>query len=387
MKIIQLCAIDQTMKIFLSPLNRQLLEQGFDLTCVCSEGPYTEEMQRAGFNIVNITIHRKIKPASIIKSINRLYKLFKSLGPDILHVHTPVAAILARIAGRMAKVPIIVYTAHGFYFHDDMPPVKYWLFLSIEKCMAKYFTDFIFTQSDEDRSTATQNRFIDKSKIICIGNGIDVLGRFNPQNTDKTEIERLYEEFELNELNVIITFIGRLVSEKGILELLEAFSDIDTDNARLLIVGDIDQGCRDLKTKDLIVDKYKNNRKIIFTGFRDDINNILYATDIFCLPSYREGMPRTIIEAMSMECAVIATDIRGCREEVVDGKTGFLVKPRSPSDIRSKLKLLIENKELLASMKIEGRRRAEINYNERNVVNKQIDILNRLYENYTNQNQ
>ncbi len=248
--------------------------------------------------------------------------------------------------------------------------------------MAKHFTDFIFTQSDEDRLTAIKKHFIDESKIVCIGNGIDVLGKFNPRNVDYTEIKSLYEEFNLTEQNIVITFIGRLVSEKGIVELLEAFSNIDNDNIKLLIVGDIDQGCRDHSTKNLILKNYKHNKNIIFTGFRDDINNILYRTDIFCLPSHREGMPRTIIEAMSMECAVVATDIRGCREEVVDGETGFLVKPQSPNDIQNKLELLIEKKEFLSRMKIEGRKRAEEHYNEMHVVDKQIKIIEMLYEDY-----
>lgn len=384
MKIIQLCAIDQTMKIFLDPLNKELTSQGFEVICVCSKGPYTEELKREGLNIINITIERKIKLISNIKSIYSLYKLFKSERPDVLHVHTPIASILGRIAAKLAKVPIVIYTAHGFYFHDNMPALKYKLFLIIEKHMAKYFTDFIFTQSDEDRLTAIKNGFIDERKIVCIGNGIDVIGKFNPQNVDRVEIKRLYEEFNITERNIIITFIGRLVSEKGIVELLRAFSNIDNDNIKLLIVGDVDQGCRDLKTKNLIVSKYMDNKNIIFTGFRGDINNILYATDIFCLPSYREGMPRTIIEAMSMECAVIATDIRGSREEVIDGKTGFLVKTQSTYDIQNNLKILMEDEKILNEMKTEGRKRAEQYFDEKQVVNTQINILNRLCEDYKN---
>lgn len=384
MKIIELCAIDQTMKIFLSSLNRQLFNQGFDVVCVCSKGPYTEELKKEGFNIINIPIERKIKLFASIKSVYRLYKLFKNERPDVLHVHTPIASVLGRIAAKLAKVPIVIYTAHGFYFHENMSPMKYKLILGIEKYMAKYFTDFIFTQSQEDRLTAIENGFIDERKIVCIGNGIDLLGKFNPQNMDTEEIKRLYEEFNLTVQNIIITFIGRLIEEKGITELLEAFYNIKDENIRLLVVGDIDQGCRDQETKNMIISRYQDNKNIIFTGFRRDINNILYITDIFCLPSYREGMPRTIIEAMSMECAVIATDIRGCREEVTDGETGFLVKLKSSIDIQNKLETLIKNKELLNSMKIMGRKKAEKYYDEKQIVDNQIIIINRLYEYYRN---
>jgi glycosyltransferase involved in cell wall biosynthesis len=196
---------------------------------------------------------------------------------------------------------------------------------------------------------------------------------------DPTEIERLFEDFELTDKDIIITFIGRLVSEKGIVELLEAFSNIEIENIKLLIVGDIDQGSRDQKTKNMIISNYKDHRNIIFTGFREDINNILYIADIFCLPSYREGMPRTIIEAMAMECAVIATDIRGCREEVIDTKTGFLVKVGSIIDINKAIEQLLYYPILLHDMKKEGRMRAERLYNEDELIEKQIRVLRILY--------
>lgn len=382
MKIIQLCAIDLTMKIFLNTLNRQLIHHGCELICVCSNGPHTESLKEEGLNVINIPIERKIKIWSNIRTIYELYKLFKKERPDILHTHTPIASIFGRIAAKLAGVPIIIYTAHGFYFHDNMPSAKYKLFLNIEKFLAKYFTDFIFTQSEEDKSTAVQNVFLDESRIVCIGNGIDVYGKFNPQNVKPEDVSRLYEEFNLSEQDTIIAFIGRLISEKGIVELLEAFNNIAYDNIKLIVVGDIDQGCRDQKTKQQMISKYKENKNIIFTGFRGDTNNILYAADIFCLPSYREGMPRTILEAMSMECAVIATNIRGCREEVIDGKTGFLVKTHSAKDIQDKLELLIQNQELLSSMKAEGRKRAEEHYDEIKVVDKQIGIIDRLYRKY-----
>jgi glycosyltransferase involved in cell wall biosynthesis len=378
MKIIQLCAIDQTIKIFLKPLIKSLNEQGFEVICVCSEGPYTEELKYEGLSIINIQIERKISIYSNIKSIYRLYKLFKNVRPDILHVHTPIASILGRAAAKFANIPIVIHTAHGFYFHENMTPIKYKLFLNIEKYMAKYFTDLIFTVSEEDRLTAIKNDFLDKSKIVYIGNGADIYGKFRPQGVDNSEIKKLMEELNLSERNIMITFIGRLVSEKGILELLEAFNNIEANNVKLLIVGDIDQGCRDKRTKNLIVSKYRDYENIIFTGFREDINNILYITDIFCLPSYREGMPITIIEAMAMECAVIATDIRGCREEVIDGKTGFLVKPQSVSDIQIKLEKLISNSMLLSSMKSEGRKRAEKYFDEKQIVNKQIELIIKL---------
>lgn len=378
-KIIQLCAIDSTMDKLLRELNIQLIKEGYDLIGVCSKGENTEKLLREGFSIKNIHIDRDIKPINNIKTIRELTKLFKEEKPDIVHVHTPVASVLGRIAAKRAKVPIIVYTAHGFYFHENMPKLKYKFFLNIEKYMARKYTDFIFTQSREDYQTAIENGFIDENRILTIGNGVDVWGKFNPENIDEREVNKLYDELKLKKENYIITFMGRLVAEKGIFDLIEAFKTIDDRNIKLLIVGSTSQGERDSQTKK-ILKEYEKNPNIIFTGHRRDIHNILYITDIFCLPSYREGMPRSIIEAMAMECAVVATNIRGSREEVVQGETGYLVPLKAPEEIKQKILYLFNNKEVLNKMKLNGRKRAELLFDEKKVVRKQLNVFKRLLD-------
>ncbi len=380
MKIIEICAIDATMKSLLGELNAEIKSQGYDLICICSKGKNTKKLRDDGFNIINLNIDRSFNPLSNIISLYYLYKLFKKEKPDIVHVHTPVAAVLGRIAAKKAKVPIIIYTAHGFYFHKGMPYIKYNIILKIEKYLAKHYTDFIFTQSEEDRRTALENNFIDKSKILTIGNGVDVWGKFNPINIEKDKIDKLYKEFNLNKTDKIVTFTGRLVKEKGIIDLLEAFNNLnfnDGKKVKLIMVGDIAQNERDIDTKKKL-EKYRDNSNVIFTGYRNDINSILYITDVFCLPSYREGMPRTIIEAMAMECAVIATDIRGSREEVIDRKTGFLVPVNSINILNDKIKKLIEDEKLLQEMKIAGRKRAKKLFNEKEIVKEQIEVFNKL---------
>jgi len=382
MKIIEISAIDATMKSLLGELNAEIKSQGHDLICVCSKGKNTKKLRDDGFNVISLNINRTVNPLFNIISLYNLYKLFKREKPDIVHVHTPVAAVLGRIAAKKAKVPIIIYTAHGFYFHEGMSSVKYNIILKIEKYLAKYYTDFIFTQSEEDRKTALENNFIDRSKILTIGNGVDVWGEFNPKNIDKDKINELYKEFNLNKNDKIVTFIGRLVKEKGIIDLLEAFNNINFDDmkkVKLIMVGDIAQNERDKDTKKKL-EKYRDNPNVIFTGYRNDINSILYLTDVFCLPSYREGMPRSIIEAMAMECAVIATDIRGSREEVVDRKTGFLVPVNSINILSDKIKKIIEDKKLLKEMKIAGRKRAEKLFDEKEAVKEQIEIFNELLD-------
>ncbi|ELC8443062.1 glycosyltransferase family 4 protein [Clostridium perfringens] len=376
-KIIQVCAIDSTMDVLLRRLNVETINAGYDLRCICSEGDKTERLDKEGFNMINVNIDRSIKPITNTKSIFELYKIFKKEKPDIVHVHTPIAAVLGRIAARLARVPNIVYTAHGFYFHENMKPITYKACFLIEKYIGKYFTDFIFTQSSEDCELAKKHNFLDKDKILAIGNGVDIWNTFNINNLEENNLENLKSDLNISKEDYVVTFIGRLVREKGILDLLEGFNKIKNKNLKLLLVGDTFQGDRDLECKKLI-DRFKENKNIIFMGKRQDINSLLAISDIFCLPSYREGMPRSIIEAMAMGNAVIATNIRGCREEVVDGKTGFLVDLNSPDAIKEKIEILLENKDLLNGMKRLGRLRVEELYDEGKVVQKQLNIFKNL---------
>ncbi len=361
----------------LHELNTTLRKEGFEVISVCPRENCPNRLNENGFDLINVNIDRAIRPIKNIKSIIRLYKVFKKEKFDIVHVHTPVIAVLARIAAKMAGVPNVIYTAHGFYFHQNMKPLTYKIFFYIEKFMAKHFTSYIFTQSAEDAEVAIRSKFLKKDKIIAIGNGVDVFGRFNPKHIASEDVKCLKEEFDIDDNTKVITFIGRLVREKGILELLEAFNNLGRKEVKFFVVGDTFNGERDLAAKQEAF-KYKENKNIIFTGRRQDVNKLLYITDIFCLPSYREGMPRSIIEAMAMECAVVATNIRGCREEVIDGETGFLVDLKNSNAIKEKLELLLDNEDLLNKMKINGRRRAEELYDEKKVVSLQLSIIKKL---------
>lgn len=159
-KIVQVCAIDTTIDKLLRELIVLSVEEGYDVISICSKGKSTAKLIGEGFSITNINIDRSIKPISNIKSVINMYEFFKTEKPDIVHVHTPVAAVLGRIAAKLAGVPNIVYTAHGFYFHDNMKSLVYKLTVNIEKYMAKLFTDFLFTQSEEDALTAEDRKSV-----------------------------------------------------------------------------------------------------------------------------------------------------------------------------------------------------------------------------------
>lgn len=375
MKIIQVTAIDMTMNNFLNPLNKVSKERGHEVHCVCSKGPYEEEIKNNGYYFHNVSIDREINLKKNIKSVLMMAKLFKLLKPDIVHVHTPVAAVLGRIAAKIAKVPTIIYSAHGFYFHEGMPTKKYKLFFYIEKYIGRYFTDYIFTQSEEDFEVARKNKFLkSKNNYVHISNGIDLDNKFNIDNFFESDAESLRKKYKISTNDTVVSFIGRLVKEKGILDMLESYNYLESENVKFLIIGSLPQGERDTETLKLL-EKFKANKNMIFTGQVSNVNEHLYLSDIFCLPSYREGMPRSIIEAMSMGNAVIATNIRGSREEVIHDETGFLCNINSSKEIANYIDELVKNQSKMAMFKKNGLERARKLYDENKVIEKQINVF------------
>lgn len=369
-KVLQVTAADVTVKKLLLPLIGRLLTDGYQVHIACSDGPYVAELRAQGHAVHTIPIERCISPLSNLKSLWQLYHLMKREQFDVVHVHTPVAAVLGRVAAWAAQVPVIIYTAHGFYFHDDMPKWVRRLIIWVEKLLG-YITDVIFTQSQEDAATAVREAICPRDKVLWIGNGVDTT-HFAARNSPGAK-----ESLGLSARDAVVGFVGRVVGEKGILELVEAMQVVvkALPGARLLIVGDTLDSDRDRKTKEAVIRLVNQDglaSRVLFTGFKEDIPGVMAGIDLFVLPSYREGMPRTIIEAMASSKPVIATNIRGCREEVVPGLTGLLVPPRDATALAGAIVSILKNPQMAHQMGAEGRRRACELFDERIVLDRQL---------------
>ena len=170
MKICQLCTVDFTLYHFLLPLMKEMREAGHDVVGVCADGALVGSVRDAGFRVETPPLARSFNPIQATQAIVALYKLFRRERFDLVHVHTPAAAFIGRFAARFARVPRIVYTAHGFFFHEHMPWPKRWLIIAME-WLAGRFTHTLFTQSEEDAATARQLGLCSSGDVLAIGNG------------------------------------------------------------------------------------------------------------------------------------------------------------------------------------------------------------------------
>jgi len=375
MKVCQLCAVDFTLHHFLLPLAEAIRAAGHDVTCVSADGPGVTVARSRNLRVETVPISRRMFDLAAHVATYRAYRaLFASEAFDLVHAHTPVAAFLARLAAWRAGVPRIAYTAHGFYFHDRMPGWKRRAFIALE-WLAGRVTDILLTQSAEDAETARRHHLARPgATIAAIGNGVDPV-LFAPPAEGSATRARLRAEFDTPQDAVVIVMVGRLVAEKGYPELFEAMRSVD---AVLWAVGErlpSDHAARIDRAMAAIADDPGLARRIRFLGYRTDMPDILRAADLFTLPSHREGMPRSIIEAMMAGLAVVATDIRGSREEVVDGETGILVPVESPAALAQALSRIASDAALRARMGAAGRARAVGLYDEAKVIARQLALL------------
>ncbi|REK66485.1 MAG: glycosyltransferase family 1 protein [Cohnella sp.] len=378
-KILQVCAIDVSIDHLLSPLIEKTMQEGFISHNACANTGRFQLLRDRGFHMIDIPIDRKISPISNLKTIWKMYQLIRSERYDIVHVHTPIAALLGRIAAKLARTPYVIYTAHGFYFHEGMKKSTYRFFYLLEKWAARLLTDWLLLQSKEDYELCVRKKFKKRERIIHLSNGVDIANKFNPGLVDQQMLVQMREELQVKSTDIVFAFIGRFVREKGILELMQAFQKLSQQrpDVKLILIGDVLSSERD-QSLNRLLENYLANPSIIKLGFRKDIPDLLALSDVFVLPSHREGLPRSIIEAMAMEKPIIASNIRGCREEVFHGENGFLFEKNNSEQLYEYMLQLAENPSLRKRMGLRSRELAEELFDERKVVEKQLELFNSL---------
>lgn len=379
-KILQICAVDISVEHLLKPLILALTSEGHIVHIACSNTGMIKELREQGLHVIEVPIERKIKPWSNFKTVLRLHSLMKKEKYDIVHVHTPVASVLGRIAAKLAGIKTVIYTAHGYYFHEGMHFIQYNFFYWLEKFFARHFTDWLLHQSKEDYELSISRAFTSIPNIIHIGNGVDITTKFNPDRINLKRTEELKQQLFISNEDIVITFIGRFVKEKGIFELIDSFQLLREkhNHVKLLMIGGISNSERDIESNSALEKRFLENPSIINVGYRKDIPELLTISDIVVLPSYREGLPRSIIEAMAMGKPVIASNIRGCREEVRHGVNGYLFEKGNYLDLYEKLNDLVENE---GKRKIFGKSSRELaiqDFDENVILKKQCDLINQL---------
>lgn len=376
LKVAHVTTIDFTLRYVITLL-RYLVACGYQVFGVSSPGPYVPGLEAKGIRHHGVALTRLNSPLADLSGLRSLYREFKTEKYDIVHTHTPKGNLLGQWAAFFARTPVRVTTVHGLYFTPKSSFLRKLIFSFVES-ISLIPAHKVFLINRQDYATVRKLRLGNMRKVQLLLGGIGTdIERFNRARMDPSRIQQTRCQYGIQPDDIVIGFVGRLVYEKGILELLRAFAALAATRSklRLLLVGPIDVDKADALSP-AVIDELGIRERTVLTGAVDDPAPMYAIMDIYALPSYREGMPLSTMEAQSMGLPVVTTDARGCIESILDQETGLIVPARDVQALTLALAKLIDDTDLRVQMGQNARRFAEERYDDRRI-NAQVEAFYR----------
>lgn len=354
-KLIRTAAIPESL---LGLLEGQLefLNQYYEVLGVASHGNAMKHLEKnEGIRTVPVNIERDINPIKDLVSLYKLYCLFKKEKPFIVHSITPKAGLLSMVAAYYAGVPKRVHTFTGLLFPTQKGFLK-WVLWFFDKVICLYATH-VFPEGNGVKNDLIKYKVTKKPlKVIGHGNvkGVD-LHLFDPNLFDQVMIENLRQTYHLSAADFVFIFIGRLVKDKGIKELVNAFSILAEShrNVKLLMIGPV-EGESDILPKH-VWKTIKTHRSILFVGPQEDVKPFLAMSNALVFPSYREGFPNVVLEAGAMGLPSIVTDINGSNEIISHGENGVIIPVKNKEALLQVMMTFVTDNKLVSSLAVNAR--------------------------------
>lgn len=347
-KLIRITTVPMSLKHLIKGQMSFMSENGFDVIMISSEGKELKDVienEKCPHFIIPLT--RKITPIKDLIATFNLYRFLVSEKPDIVHTHTPKAGVVGMLSSFLARVPVRLHTVAGLPL-VEAKGMKRVILNFVEKLTYKCSTK-VYPNSYGLKKIILDHKFTSENKLKVIGNGssngIDT-SYFDPQLFSSKEKNKLKSELEIERSDFVFIFIGRLVTDKGINELVEAFNElcIDLKGIKLLLVGPFEDELDPLseKTKVLI----NSHDKILSLGYQNDVRPFLAISNSLVFPSYREGFPNVVMQSAAMGLPSIVTDINGCNEIIQTDYNGIVVPSKDIRSLKRAMSRIFQNKEL-----------------------------------------
>lgn len=344
-KVIRVAALSDSLRILLKgQLN--YLNTHFEIIGVGSGLESSKELAKdEGIKTIPLRIERKISPVQDLKSLYNLYRLFRKEKPFIVHSITPKAGLLSMVAAYFARVPNRAHTFTGLVFPSRTGLMRR-LLMFFNRIICFCATD-LYPEGQGVKNDLLNYKITKKPlKIISNGNvnGIDI-AHFSPDHFNRTTIAAKREELNIAADDFVFLYVGRLVSEKGITELLSAFSELSLTRSdiKLLLVGPYENKHDPLPKQTMTA--IKDNTNVIETGFQHDVRPYFAICDVFVFPSYREGFPNVVLQCGAMGKFSIVTDINGSNEIIENGVNGEIVPIQDTEALKEAMSNCLKNEE------------------------------------------
>ncbi|MCH3883139.1 MULTISPECIES: glycosyltransferase family 4 protein [Tenacibaculum] len=347
----------------------KFMKEYYDITAISAE---KERLERFGVDqevkTYYLELTRQITPLKDFKALYKLYKFLKREKPFIVHTHTPKAGLIGMLASYFAKTPNRLHTIAGLPLLQ-MSGVKKQIVNLTEKitfgCATKVYPNSFELQKIVNKLKLVNPK---KSEVIANGssNGIDT-GYFNPNNYSEVSKKELKKQLGINENDVVFIFVGRIVGDKGINELVKSFNtlSLEENNIKLLLVGPLETELDPLE--EITLHNIKSNKSIISVGYQKDVRPYFSVSNVLAFPSYREGFPNVVLQAGAMKLPSIVSNINGCNEIIVQDVNGLIIPVKNSEALYKAMKQLLLNKDLITNFSKKSRELVKEKY-ERRVV-------------------
>ncbi len=325
----------------------------YRVIAISSDDAGLEKVHRQeGVEVFKVPMTRRITPIQDLKTVISLYRYFRKVRPQIVHSHTPKAGTVAMMAAWLAGVRHRLHTVAGLPLLEARG-ARRMLLDAVEKATYACATQ-VYPNSFGLRDIILKNRYASASKVKVLGNGssngIDT-AHFSVDCFSSDELEAVRKEYGINPADFVFVFVGRLVGDKGVNELMAAFERLQQRHAqaKLLLVGDYESDLDPLLPETLR--RIESLPNVITTGFRQDVRPFLAVSSALVLPTYREGFPNVVLQAGAMGLPSIVTDINGCNEIVSHEINGIIIPVKDEMAIFKAMEQMLENPSQYASMK------------------------------------
>ncbi|MBP6372828.1 MAG: glycosyltransferase family 4 protein [Flavobacterium sp.] len=355
------------------------LNQSHEIIAVSGEDHHLQAVrEREGVRTISVPMQRAIRPFQDVVSLYRLYRAFKKEKPAIVHSVSPKAGLLSMVAAYFAGVPIRIHLFTGLIF-PTKTGLSHLLLLQMDRILCAFATH-VYPEGNGVRSDLIRYGVTQKPlRLIANGNitGVDTNYFTIPTQTEQQAIRN---SLEINPSNYVFLYVGRLVGDKGINELISAFTapELQSKKAKLLIVGYLESKLDPLKTE--TIRAIETNENIIFVGFQADVRPYYAAADCLVLPSYREGFPNVLLQGGAMGLPSIVTDVNGSNEIIQEGKNGTIVPVKQVQALEQAMLAFLEKGKASAELKQEIREHIHSKYKQDlvwNAINKEYNrVLN-----------
>ena len=365
-KLVRITTVPMSLKHLLKGQMSFMSKNGFDVIMISSEGKGLNDViknEKCRHFIIPLT--REITPLRDIIATFSLYRLLLLEKPDIVHTHTPKAGIVGMLASFLAKVPVRLHTVAGLPLLEAKGLKR--LILNLVERLTYKFSTKVYPNSYGLKDIILKNRFTKEDKLCVIGNGssngIDT-SFFDPKLVSSKKKKSIRSKLGIKKNDFVFIFVGRLVTDKGINELVEAFNELclQLENIKLLLVGPSEDNLDPLSEKTKL--SISNHNKIISVGYQSDVRPFFAVSNLLVFPSYREGFPNVVLQSAAMGLPSIVSDINGCNEIIKNDYNGIIIPSKDIKSLIQAMERIFIDKELYLRCKENSRLSIMKNYRQ-----------------------